>query len=179
MARKRRKIEEVKPDMTPMIDVTFLLLIFFMCTLKFKVLEGKLGAYLPKDVGVNTSQAEPVEKVDIRLDVINPGNKMRRESLGGGEYREVPYTAEDAAQDPPRRFFYDSTRVIEYRVGPMRTRDLEKVTERLIQIRKAEPDKKATIDPRKGTTYADVTAALDAAMYAGYEDITFKGSFER
>ncbi|MDF1837417.1 MAG: biopolymer transporter ExbD, partial [Planctomycetota bacterium] len=39
-------------DMTPMIDVTFLLLIFFMCTLKFKVLEGKLTAYLPKDVGV-------------------------------------------------------------------------------------------------------------------------------
>lgn len=171
--------EKCELQMTPMIDVTFLLLIFFMCTLKFKVLEGKLGAYLPKDVGVNTSQAEPVEKVDIRLDVINPGNKMRWERLPGGDRKAVPYTAEDAAQDPPRRFFYDSSRVVEYRVGPMRTRDLQDVTDRLIQIRKAEPDKKATIDPRKGTTNADVTAALDAAMYAGYEDITFKGSFER
>ena len=37
--------EKCELQMTPMIDVTFLLLIFFMCTLKFKVLEGKLGAY--------------------------------------------------------------------------------------------------------------------------------------
>ena len=49
-------------EMTPMIDVTFLLLIFFMCTLKFKTLEGKLNAFLPKDVGVNTAPAEEKEK---------------------------------------------------------------------------------------------------------------------
>ncbi len=68
-------LEEVADDdcemeMTPMIDVTFLLLIFFMCTLKFKTLEGKLAAYLPKDVGVNQTDAEPIEKVlgfDINL----------------------------------------------------------------------------------------------------------------
>ena len=51
--------EEIKMEMTPMIDVTFLLLIFFLCTIKFKLLEGKLAAYLPKDVGVNSSQADP------------------------------------------------------------------------------------------------------------------------
>ena len=49
--------EKCELEMTPMIDVTFLLLIFFMCTLKFKVLEGKLGPYLPKDVGVNPQDA--------------------------------------------------------------------------------------------------------------------------
>ena len=53
--------EEYKMEMTPMIDVTFLLLIFFLLTIKFKVLEGKLAAYLPKDVGVNSSPAEPKE----------------------------------------------------------------------------------------------------------------------
>ena len=46
--------DEIKMDMTPMIDVVFQLMIFFMCTIKFKTLEGKLTAYLPKDVGVNT-----------------------------------------------------------------------------------------------------------------------------
>ena len=59
--------EECEMEMTSMIDVTFLLLIFFMCTLKFKTLEGKLAAYLPKDVGVNTSEAEPIEKVEILI----------------------------------------------------------------------------------------------------------------
>ena len=61
MAKKKKKESELARfsketcdlPMTPMIDVTFLLLIFFMCTLKFKTLEGKLAAYLPKDVGVN------------------------------------------------------------------------------------------------------------------------------
>ncbi len=169
--------EKCELQMTPMIDVTFLLLIFFMCTLKFKVLEGKLGAYLPKDVGVNPQDAEPVEKVDIRLDVLNAGNKMRWAKGPDDKPMAVPYTEADAAQK--LRFFYDSSRRIKYSVGPMKTEDLSKVTERLIQIRKAEPEKKATIDPRAGTTNLDVTEVLDAAMYAGYEDITFKGSFER
>ena len=39
-----------------MIDVVFLLLIFFICTMKFKVLEGKLATVLPKDVGVNAGE---------------------------------------------------------------------------------------------------------------------------
>ena len=34
--------EPVETDMTPMIDVTFQLIIFFICTIKFKTLEGKL-----------------------------------------------------------------------------------------------------------------------------------------
>lgn len=41
--------EQKGPDLTPMIDVTFLILVFFLCTIKFKTLEGKLDSYLPKD----------------------------------------------------------------------------------------------------------------------------------
>ena len=51
--------DECEMEMTPMIDVVFLLLIFFMCTLRFKTLEGKLAAYLPRDAGVNPWQVEP------------------------------------------------------------------------------------------------------------------------
>ncbi len=164
--------EKCELQMTPMIDVTFLLLIFFMCTLKFKVLEGKLGAYLPKDVGVNTSQAEPVEKVDIRLDVLRPGNKMRETRDG-----LVPYTDEDVKAN--RRFVYDNTRQIRYTVGTKRTTKLEEVVKSLKAFIKADPEKKATIDPRTDVTNLDVVLVLDAAMDAGYTDITFKGSFER
>ena len=54
-------------EMTPMIDVTFLLLIFFLCTIKFKTLEGKLSAYLPEGRGrEHQPRAEPKEKVEIR-----------------------------------------------------------------------------------------------------------------
>ena len=43
-----------EPGMTPMIDVVFLLLIFFMCASKFRIPEGALRAYLPKDSGTGT-----------------------------------------------------------------------------------------------------------------------------
>ncbi len=166
--------EKCELQMTPMIDVTFLLLIFFMCTLKFKVLEGKLGAYLPKDVGVNPQDAEPKEKVDIRLDVVTVGNKMRYDNESR---RAVPYTQADADND--LRFFYDDSRVVRYTVGPKRFTDLAEVTKALQSILAREPDKEATIDPRTGVTNKDVVEALDAVMFAGYKNVTFKGSFEK
>lgn len=61
--------EEAEMDMTPMIDVTFLLLIFFMCTLHFKTLEGMLQAHLPKDQGLQSKQIEkdPEEPITVKI----------------------------------------------------------------------------------------------------------------
>ncbi|MHC4777732.1 MAG: ExbD/TolR family protein [Planctomycetota bacterium] len=53
-----KKSEAPEMSMTPMIDVTFQLLIFFMVTSKFKTLEGKLDAYLPKDRGMDNIRIE-------------------------------------------------------------------------------------------------------------------------
>ena len=59
----------IRRDITPMIDVVFLLLIFFMCTLDFKQLDSKLATYLPKEKGqqVNYEDLEPVETMRIQL----------------------------------------------------------------------------------------------------------------
>ncbi len=68
MARKKATIDEVEVELTPMIDVVFLLLIFFIVTMKFKVLEGRLETELPKDVGVNSGDVEDLlEKVEIQI----------------------------------------------------------------------------------------------------------------
>lgn len=55
--------------MTPMIDVIFQLMIFFMCSIHFKSLEGKLYSYLPKDKGMNlTVVTDPIlDEVRIAL----------------------------------------------------------------------------------------------------------------
>ena len=69
LERKKRKtatIEEVKMDMTPMIDCTFQLLIFFMVSTKFKTLEGLLAAYLPKDKGLMNFKIEE-QKLPVRV----------------------------------------------------------------------------------------------------------------
>jgi biopolymer transport protein ExbD len=59
----------VKMDMTPMIDCIFQLIIFFMCSIHFKSLEGKLYSYLPKDKGMaQTEVTDPVlDEVRISL----------------------------------------------------------------------------------------------------------------
>ena len=70
--RKRKKRKGLEPtvapgmDMTPMIDCVFQLLIFFMVAARFKTLEGKLLAYLPKDKGLKNVKVEE-QKLPIRV----------------------------------------------------------------------------------------------------------------
>jgi biopolymer transport protein ExbD len=53
MARKTRvkDQEELELELTPMIDIVFNLLIFFMVATKFKTTEGMIKAFLPKNRG--------------------------------------------------------------------------------------------------------------------------------
>jgi biopolymer transport protein ExbD len=69
MRKSVHEQEEVKLSITPMIDVTFLLLIFFMCAMKFKTLERKVAAFLPTDRGpAKTVQLFPPEtKITVKL----------------------------------------------------------------------------------------------------------------
>jgi biopolymer transport protein ExbD len=157
--------EEHKMEMTPMIDVTFLLLIFFMCTIKFKTLEGKLSAYLPKDVGQSTSEAEPKEKVEIKLTVLEEGNRLSLDGKG-------PWKGE-------ARFIYDSTRSIQYSVGPKKTTNVDDIADWLKRAHRDDPERGCTIDARKGVVYQDVVQVLDRAIEADFSDITFVGSYEK
>ncbi len=82
MARKRSHLkdvqEEAKNDMTPMIDVVFLLIIFFLC-IDFKTLEAKLPAYLPKDKGSQSTPEEPVEQLSIMIVMDRWGDEITRD----------------------------------------------------------------------------------------------------
>lgn len=46
-------------DMTSMIDVVFLLLVFFMCATKFRLPEGSLQTHLPRDQGGRSVRQTP------------------------------------------------------------------------------------------------------------------------
>jgi biopolymer transport protein ExbD len=61
--------EEVTLSITPLIDVTFLLLIFFMCAMKFKTLERKVAAFLPKDRGLAKTKIKLDEKAKITVEL--------------------------------------------------------------------------------------------------------------
>ena len=48
-------------NVVPMVDVIFCLCVFFMCSMKFKQVEGKFDAWLPKDKGSVAQVREPAE----------------------------------------------------------------------------------------------------------------------
>jgi biopolymer transport protein ExbD len=69
--RLRRLIQDdsdAGPDMSPMIDIVFNLLIFFLCATKFKTAEGAIDTYLPKDQGI-CSLDQQVEIDEVRVTV--------------------------------------------------------------------------------------------------------------
>jgi biopolymer transport protein ExbD len=78
MKRKPVKYEEANLDlqMAPMIDVVFQLIIFFMCSIHFKSLEGKLYSYLPRDKGMaNTAVSDPILE-EVRIKLIYAENRL-------------------------------------------------------------------------------------------------------
>lgn len=65
---RRRQAKEVEFDLTPMIDVTFQLLIFFILVMKFKTIERRHETRLPTDEGTqNTPPTPPKEQLTLRM----------------------------------------------------------------------------------------------------------------
>jgi biopolymer transport protein ExbD len=72
-----------------MIDVVFQLLIFFMLTMHFKEVEGKLLSQLPKGIGMDPGEAPPTP--EIRVYVCAGGNvDEHRSNKGKHEQAEKP-----------------------------------------------------------------------------------------
>jgi len=71
--RRRRKIQDPDYELPlSMIDVIFLLLIFFMVCAKFKLFEKRLDANLPKDEGQQPQPKKVVPPDEIRIKIWMP-----------------------------------------------------------------------------------------------------------
>jgi len=174
MARKTRRekqMEEVSKeaemDMTPMIDVVFLLIIFFLC-IDFKVLEAKLPAYLPKDKGSQPDEVEPQEQLRIKIVCERMGTQQLRPGSKKA-YRLVGHK-------------------IRFEVGPKKVETLDELKEELQAIyddpNREVPDPKnpgrkkkvsVVIEPGTSAVYGDVAPTVDAVVAVGFSDINFGG----
>lgn len=80
---RRQKRELLSPDLTPLIDVVFLLLIFFMVSSVFKKQEYVLDLKLP-DTEDGKSTGKTTENISIELtgdSIAYKGKKIEMESL--------------------------------------------------------------------------------------------------
>jgi biopolymer transport protein ExbD len=72
-SRRPREVQTEALNMTPMIDVVFQLLIFFMLTMQFREVEGKLLSHLPKTHGPH-SAPNPTVLDEVRIVVCAGGD---------------------------------------------------------------------------------------------------------
>jgi hypothetical protein len=61
--------QETELNMTPMIDIVFQLIIFFLLSLKFKTIDRRIDSMLPKDRGPNQVPAFPKDFQKVRVKV--------------------------------------------------------------------------------------------------------------
>ncbi len=140
--------EEVKLSITPLIDVTFLLLIFFMCAMKFKTLERKVLAYLPTDKG-----GAPIPRF------IPPEGKI------------TVFLTRDKGEQATR------VRLLDLEIG-LDAPAFQVLDRRLKGIRRSPGNEEMPGELNAGpeVPHSDVIRCVDAFMKAGIREIDFVGT---
>lgn len=186
MARRRGMPEEVATEalnMTPMIDVVFQLLIFFMLTMHFKEVEGKLLSQLPKDKGLSPSHVLQPELQEIRI-VICAGGDTRMHLHDKGRHEkadkennickvqvekieigDVFKTETNASKGASNKGIYMS-------LG-QKTKELQDAQPSTKDATKKAP---VILDADSETPYEHIIGAVNACKHFGIDNIEFVGN---
>lgn len=163
---RRRRPEELhvdKADLTPMIDVVFNLLVFFMCATKLRTVEGAITAYLPKGLGLLGGAAQDVRINDVRVKLLWH-DAQGRETQADDGHVVVALGA--------HRF--NAPGDLEGLRAPLHPvwRDLHA---KLVEIRSTTdvPDLPVIIDARPQVPTQHVVSALNEVIRAGLKDVRF------
>lgn len=137
----------IQPNMTPMIDVVFQLIVVFLCSMRFRSLDTRIEAVLPepgmRDTRVLPEPPRPVAAVRLRRDT--PAAETRVYLL-------------DAA------------------VGPARESSWRILAERLAVLRGRHGTLRGEIDADPDVDHGEVMRALDSFVAASIADVRFRGA---
>jgi biopolymer transport protein ExbD len=159
MARLPAHEKPEESNMTPMIDVVFQLLIFFMLTMKFSEVEGRLLATLPRGHGQADTSAPP-ELNEVRIRVTTGQAFVERRDAG-----PLASTERHPNAGAANRATYRA-------VGSL-TRDL------LSSLRSSRDPSKAApvlLDGAENVPYEHVIGIFNACQEAGIINLEFVGN---
>jgi biopolymer transport protein ExbD len=152
MSRRRHQgTESVEPDLpiTPMLDMSFQLLAFFILTFKPAPTEGQIAMTLPKEEGGAMQMPNPFDEKPVRYIITV-------EASDEGQIKRMTLKEADSANEPK-----------DLGSDPTAYRDELK---RLYDQNKAKPAKLTLeIDPKLFQAY--VVQLLDSGVRAGFTDI--------
>jgi len=155
-------------DMTPMIDVVFQLLIFFMLTMQFKEVEGQLLSQLPR-VGTAAPAVPAPDLLELRV-VLRAGDDPRARANHGGPPR-------DAAVCSVAVEGHDLGRLLSTEAAPAAA-DANKALYRAVgrkarELRDASAVRRVILDADPEVPYEHVLGAVDGLKQAGVDEVEF------
>jgi biopolymer transport protein ExbD len=183
---KRRTAEEVQTDgadMTPMIDCVFQLLIFFMLTMQFKEVEGKLLSQLPKDKGLAPSHVLQPELQEVRIVLCAEGD-TRMHLHDKGKHEKIDKKP-DICKAMVEKIDIGELYMTEKTAGKMASnkaiyQDVAQKTKSLMDAQPSakDPTKKAPVilDADSETPYEHIIGVVDACKVLGIDNVEFVGN---
>ena len=135
-------------QMTPMIDVVFQMLIFFMVGMQIKIPEGILNSYLPKDRGVGMPEEED------NPDITPPEVRIRLEK------NEVASTDENVVVD----IYFEQ----------YSCEDIQDLEDKLVRLGQELSSIPVVIDGDPEVPFSYILGTLNACVKARFTQISFK-----
>ena len=166
--------DDTELNMTPMIDIVFQLIIFFLLSLKFKNVDRRIDAALPKDRGPAPvpTPVDDLEACKVKVFVRDLGTPRQRTVIRVGQRREtfaLPAVWRGHTQESPAR-------VRAYRETMAALRTAMEVQFRSMAFDKQRGEIVAR-SPRGGAVpHGDVMAILNEFLQAGVTDVVFEGA---
>jgi hypothetical protein len=174
MAMKQPVTDEAQLNMTPMIDIVFQLILFFMFNMKFKALDHRIDSAIPKDRGIAaTAQfVEPIPAIKVAL--------FRRDE--GGPGKEYTYIE---VNDQPPGYKVPNVKFTGDAFGDEDKHDqryavFQQIQARIAGLFASNKELKGEIQapPPKGglVPHGDIMGVLDAFLAAGITEVNFQGA---
>jgi len=166
-ARAPVELDPPRLDTTPMIDVVFLMIVFFVC-IDFRVLEAKLEAWLPRDV-VSHGSVPPQECLMVSVYVVAPGTPTWSNRQGeGARYeltgRRVAWQIGSQSGFDQQQALAELTRIA--RDPQLRVPDVRKLGRRQLPV---------VVEGWRHSRYDDVVRTRDLCRAAGFDSVQFGG----
>ena len=173
MAMKHPETDEGQLNMTPMIDIVFQLILFFLFSLRFKGLDHRIDSQIPKDRGIVSTPTfvTDIPAIKISLFRLNEEKKeiaQTKIKLGNTYEVLIPHSEWTGKGDHDEAL--EAARADAYKQLEMRIKVLHDGNKEL----KGEID---TPPPKGGSVpHADIMRVLDSFLAAGVTEVNFQGA---
>jgi biopolymer transport protein ExbD len=169
--------DDTAMNMTPMIDICFQLIVFFMLTLKFPSVSGRFESLLPKDRGQQASAAniKPFKDIEVKLFRENL-DKPREEQFTKIRVGETFTRSLPKGPWPTTGDLEDVRRAEEVKVMNEITAAIASAWSLQSKSPEVAGEIKAPFPKGLAVPHGDVMSVLDAFIAAGIKQVNFEGA---